>query len=503
MNSTDISRSTTPENDASRKIRRNNDGSKKNLGAQARNAKGTPAQEDANTGEKHARERAGTTSSMTSNGVPRDGVDNQNDITDPSFQTDPPPPGNENAAARDEPPANSGILGRIKKYKVTLTDTELLDRVQEGNTQNSKDLDDPFSPDSLVPTPLGGWPAVHTRVPTIVLDNVKKTQSRIYLDEPSQVAVALPMYYNSWDGDESGKVADKIINAIQGYFKVATVTVAPANEQLPTKGPNDPPYTYFISDIPNHVYDALIAQECVASNKIQFIVRPLRYQGPCAFMGSVMGLVNIQNMSTKREGQLLDDFRELLYSTPNTYTALLDIALDFYNRDASPTPSNCDNADVEMNPEDDMDYFVHDLLGDLRISILLSSEKTGIPKPAVNMYLEIPGNNDQTREAVKQAFANVAYDTSRFGKGFYQAGWRCRMCRAIDHPTGLCPFTNVPGWTDIVPERPSDKTAQAATSNTPQRGSMRGRGHGQQRGGPQRGRRGETQPRGRARGRGF
>lgn len=120
----------------------------------------------------------------------------------------------------------------------------------------------------------------------------------------------------------------------------------------------------------------------------------------------------------------------------------------------SPNPSNCDNIDVEMNPKDDMDYFVHNLLGDLHISILLLNEKMGIPKPAVHIDLKIPGNNGQACHAIKEVIANVAYDTSCFGKGYYQAGWCCHMCRTIDHPTGLCPFKNTPGWTAIVPKGP-------------------------------------------------
>lgn len=287
---------------------------------------------------------------MTSNGTPRDGVDNQNDITNPSFQTDtntnpphpppndiPPPPGNENTTAGGNPPANSSILGHLKKIKVALTNDELLNRVQEENTQSVKELDDPFSVDNLVPTPHGGWPTIHTHASTIVLDNVCKAQSKMYLNEPSQVAVALLMYENSWDSDDSSGIAAKIIEAIQGYFKVTTVTVSPANQERPTKGHNNPLCTYFINNISSDVYNTLITQECVALSKIQFIVQPLRYQGPCAFMGNVMGLINIQNLSIKRKDQLLDDFRKPLYSTPNTYTALLDIALNFYDP-AHPQP---------------------------------------------------------------------------------------------------------------------------------------------------------------------
>lgn len=301
---------------------------------------------------------------------------------------------------------------------------------------------------------------------------------------------------NSWDGEKSGDLADTMAGEICGYFKATSVAVSPANEDRPTTGPNNPPYSFFITDISDEVYDALIERMCIASKKIQFIICPLRYPGPCSYMGSVMGLVNVQDLSDKRKGQLLDDLRELLYNTPGVYDTILNIALDHT------PPVNLTDFNVNINPEEDVDYFIHDLLSELRIKVIMTNAKNGVLKPAVNLYLDIPGDDNHARFTVKNAFASVTFNTSRFGKGYYQSSWRCHMCRAVDHPTGLCPFKDVLAWKEITESEKTPPTDTAApttayTSSSAPRGGTGGQGH---RGGPPRGTQGNSRERGHGRG---
>lgn len=71
--------------------------------------------------------------------------------------------------------------------------------------------------------------------------------------------------------------------------------------------------------------------------------------------------------------------------------------------------SESSDDDVQMSPEEDIDYFVHNLLGELSLSVLMTNKKTGISKPAIDICLEIPGNNDQNRHTIKEAITNVIW----------------------------------------------------------------------------------------------
>ncbi|KAF7967241.1 hypothetical protein HWV62_35095 [Athelia sp. TMB] len=536
---TDLLRDLTGTEEKARKLAKTNTGDKVNQATPD-----TSAQELQDTAE---------TIKMSSTGTPRNRADPENDITDPDFQlsdNDPypsspspkgkqqnpsappveeddlyatddrentpvgghtaPPPGSPNANANVPPvpptqDEESGmmLLARIKRLPQEITDEEFISRAKENNTQlETQPEEQPPSHDNLVPTPPGGWPTVHGRVPTITIDNVDPQQVQLYFSERSRVMVAQPFGTNSWDAEKSGDIANAIAKEIQTSFDAPTVAVSPANEDKPTSGLNGPPFSYFVTDIPDEAYWALLEKECIASRTTQFIIRPLKRMGPNSYMGCIMGLVNVQNLTEKREDQLLDDIRELFYKNKTFYDATLNVALEYIEslpKASSPPPEG--DADVDMSPENDPDYFVHDLLGDLKIEVLPIKARSGTLKPAVNLYLRIPGASQVAVAAVWKAIAGITYHTSRFGKGYYQASWKCNFCRGIDHPTGLCPFPQTPGWAEVTaPTAPaSDQTQQSnnTATNPPQdRGDSRGRGG---RGGS-RGGRGGNANRGRGRG---
>ncbi|KAF7973118.1 hypothetical protein HWV62_16240 [Athelia sp. TMB] len=443
-----------PEEKA-RKLAKTNAGNKVTPEAPPKELQNASETSSANAGMKHPRDRAGTTTSMSSTGTPRNRADPEGDITDPDFQTTeqtpnptPPedntngkpsttqdddedddlyakddrentprgaptgsPPGSPNTRTSPQPlPQDEGsemLLARIKRLPQEITDDEFISRAQEGNAQLAQEPEESPSHANLVPTPLGGWPTVHGRVPTLTIGNVDPQQVQLYVKEMTRVMVAQPLGANSWDATKSGDIANAIAEEIRSSFNAPTVAVSPANEDKPPTGPNDPPYSFFVSDITDETYWALHDKECIASKNIQFIIRPLKRMGPNSYMGCIMGLVNVQNLTDRREDQLLDDLRELLYKNTAFYDATLNIALTYIStlpQPSSPPPG--EEADVDMSPENDPDYFVHDLLGDLKIEVIPIKTKNGTPKPAVNLYLRIPGASIVSVLAVKNTIAN-------------------------------------------------------------------------------------------------
>lgn len=133
------------------------------------------------------------------------------------------------------------------------------------------------------------------------------------------------------------------------------------------------------------------------------------------------------------------------------------------------------------NSMEDYDNVVCNILHKITVKILPICIEHNIIHPSVNLYLELPGRSDVRRAAIINKVQKIQFRTAHFGRGHISPGWICTMCRAIDHLTGLRPFSLLPDW-NLVTRKPKATTKpdqgppHNTTHNTHQRGQGRG-GH--------------------------
>lgn len=389
------------------------------------------------------------------------------------------------------PPPPRPQLGNVDSYLMNLATSN--NRRRQREAEAATPAPPPVVPGTMrtVARPEAGWPQIHGSSPGYLWDGIAEDQMGQWLADRKPNVLVQAHGKNSWDA-EAGQTADDIAGILKTIYNIETISVAPGNEQLDedgesrNKNKNDPPHTFLVQDISAALADRLIATTCIATPTLQLMLYPLRFLGPQTYIGSLSGLVatNLIQISDVRRGQLCDDIRDLLYKQVH------EPLMAFACRDV---PEN-DFSDVVMDPDDE----VRMILGDLEIKII-NTKVTGSRQAAnVNMYIPLEYEDDTLRENILNALGKVKFRTAHFGTGTYHAGWKCTGCRGTDHPTGLCPYREVPNWTLVTNIAPA-ATGPPATQSSQTRGTSRGLGRG---GYSTRGGRGSNGSRGNSRGRG-
>lgn len=350
---------------------------------------------------------------------------------------------------------------------------------------------------TTVPTPERGFPPIHGSSPTHVYGNVYPPQLQTFLKKKGSNLIVFAFHENAWDATRSNHIAEEIASSIQLLYNDTNVSVAPAKRRVMLERRNDPPYAYFVQDIADEVAEDLLQKGCVASSKIIFSVYPPHWLGPdSVYLGSITGLVatSLVNISEHKKSQLTFDLAEIIYAHKESYDSLMNYILAI-----APTPADKNDQDMEYDP----DREIHQCLGDdFSIKIIETKSPGGKPAATVSMYLIARSRSDTHRVAIRNALKSAAFETSRFGTGKYLSGFKCHACRAIDHPTGMCPFKDTPLWSEITNPPPTTPANNADATPTQQQSQLQGgNGYRGTRGGIRGGGRGQGS-RGR-RGRGF
>ncbi|KAJ7453699.1 hypothetical protein B0H11DRAFT_2288187 [Mycena galericulata] len=76
-----------------------------------------------------------------------------------------------------------------------------------------------------------------------------------------------------------------------------------------------------------------------------------------------------------------------------------------------------------------------------------------LPAPRVvwRVYMRVTTHTADGYIAIRRAFRDVVFVTPFNNIGHVREDMSCRICRAIDHPTLLCPFPSAPGWMGPTP----------------------------------------------------
>ncbi|MCC1668718.1 hypothetical protein KSI78_24210, partial [Salmonella enterica subsp. enterica serovar Indiana] len=80
---------------------------------------------------------------------------------------------------------------------------------------------------------------------------------------------------------------------------------------------------------------------------------------------------------------------------------------------------------------------------------MVSPTKRGVWITQWNVYIDHAHLFQSKHRELRAKVAAVPIITSFYGTGkMIKKNWYCATCMSISHPTGLCPFTALPGWTN-------------------------------------------------------
>lgn len=88
----------------------------------------------------------------------------------------------------------------------------------------------------------------------------------------------------------------------------------------------------------------------------------------------------------------------------------------------------------------------------------LDTKRTGeTMAPSFNIYTDSGGVSiDEVWVLLRNHLSTQIYASSMQGKGRTKAApFHCGVCHGVDHPRGLCPFPDTPGWNGPTKKHPN------------------------------------------------
>ncbi|KAJ7078706.1 hypothetical protein B0H15DRAFT_804726 [Mycena belliarum] len=253
--------------------------------------------------------------------------------------------------------------------------------------------------------------------------NLPESQHRIWDEQPHPKIV----------GFIAGGNGDRVQNALRIQTQLARLTRVPQSRILVgppglAAGPGQDPHPWLLSGMPIAQAQFLLDQGFFsADDGLTMYILP--YVPPITpFLGTFHGLTIPE-----------DDPQRALTILARAITE--DAAIGRFvrgHRDAFPPYVSADEAFASFAES----IYV----------VALPLRSPHGPFIAWNVYARPPTEDEEVFANLRSLVAALVINTSFSGEGRIYRALSCHICRAIDHPTNLCPYPNLPGWNGPTPE---------------------------------------------------
>lgn len=320
----------------------------------------------------------------------------------------------------------------------------------------------------VTPTPASGFPV--PQIGASIWKNLNNTvKSSWFVKQGPKVWVRVWKARYEENHQPNVVKIQSLIGRIAGPGAAATLRVsAPvAAERLREKLP--PPWHFLISNIPQGLADFLGQQVVVSTPEVTCFFLP--FEPPLQTY-----LCTLENFALPFSAESNDIVAKLVQTTlieNHEITSFIEEHL------IHPTPGAAERAIKSI--------YVRSL------NISLSADKK---KTIWNVYCQSPPDLSLSDFfSLANKVRSTEFISGDYGRGTARTGEKqfiCFGCKSLDHPTGLCPFTDLPGWfgpttkameaeeRDLVerdrnsPRKPPQQSPMRGRYNT--RGFTRGRG---------------------------
>lgn len=282
-------------------------------------------------------------------------------------------------------------------------------------------------------------PLVQDAYPTSILDHIDIHLVAKWESCPGEKLLAQPFDSTAQSLDLLNGARNRIFAAVTEISQSKAVGVAapiPSENAIKTRRT---PSAFLIYNLSTQQRDILLTRYVWASPNITFRVTPLN--PPCPDF-----LFALKDFSIMLE----QDIYDLVYTVWN-------------DEDSSNFIRSIPNSIHSTERHPDLETNLRMFIASMYVSRLDTKDKGDAPAPRFNIFAN--GSlikDDNTWCRIRTYFANRIYSSLLLGQASTQlTPFTCSLCHSINHPQGLCPFLDVPGWNG-PPLRP-------ITSPTPRR----------------------------------
>ena len=388
----------------------------------------------------------------------------------PPYNGRPPlPQRNPAAATRSRPLSLSHSEGNIQttrappqpRIDVTFSANDLLARLDAAAERNAAPRNTPHAPvDRFTNAPM---PTVHYSSPTAPMEYLDRRLHTEWVKYPGNKLLAIPFGSDVRTSDLHDGIKSKIHTEVANITNSSETCISAPKRSADvetlangkTKSPT--PMAFLIYNISEAHRNALLLREVWSSTNISFRVVKLEPRCP-DYLFSLVGLSignpeNVLNMiqATWQE----DDVAERIESIVNVF------------------------------PEDSRSHAtssLHAFLNSVSVSFLNMKNRDSILDPYFNVYTDgsIIHSNDLWIH-LREFLASRTYSTLMLGQArvkIFESP--CGICHGADHPLGLCPFPDIPGWNGPKKPKPGENRGDFRGSNFSRdgRGGRGDRGRG-------------------------
>ena len=321
----------------------------------------------------------------------------------------------------------------------------------------------------------GQTPPIYDENPATLLARIDPVQIGSWLDLPTGKVLARPFDLDVRYKPNHQHIAQALAAAAKEITGATSVAIAPPNKDPALPKRESQPYTFLIHNISKEDERTLLEREVWSSKEITFQVTAIYIKRP-------EFLFTLKGFNTSEPAEVISSLAET-WEDPATTNLIRTLA--------SYAPSQ--DEQQEWNNQ------MRDFLESATVKHLNIKSQGGRENPHFNVYAN--GDiieDDETWLQLQKYLRNRLYKSLLIGTGkTLREDFVCGLCHGHDHPRGLCPFPQIPGWNGggRLPRRPEQASANPYGHGPPlsqhaPAGTFRGCGRGHYRG------RGPSYPRG-------
>jgi hypothetical protein len=264
---------------------------------------------------------------------------------------------------------------------------------------------------------------IQDATPTSIFDNIHLTTIKEWELCLGGKLIAIPFDPDARYLEAHESIRSRILTAVAEIVSAQEISVAAPKLSEEADSKNRSPTSFLIYNISTKQADTLLVQKVWSSKSISFQVVPFA-------AGCPTFLFSIKTLTTTMMGNIFDMVKAV-WQSQNTKDFISMMLLDIPACERGKATTEIDNFLESMS------------------ILCLDIKVTGNSlDPHFNVYTDSSIlSDDRVWTTLCSYLFAAAYIAKLQGcTATDKIPFRCSLCHSIDHPRGLCPFPNLPGW---------------------------------------------------------
>ena len=266
-------------------------------------------------------------------------------------------------------------------------------------------------------------PKINDAHPTAIFDLIDLSVIDEWDSYPEGKLAAIPFGSEVRNLDLHDDIRNRIFVAAAEITKAQQISVSGPRPNAHARETRRYPSTFLIYDLSELQRRTLLERQIWSSTEITFRVAPIL---PCRsdFLFSIAGLTTLTT----------DNVRDMVFKVWQDKETLAMIH-------ETTRVTDTEGPMIQVRA-------LEDFLNSMEVKRLDVREKKGALSPRFNVYADSKHIEDHNVWGkIRHFLATRQYISTMIGRGTSNmAPFNCGICHSVDHPRGLCPFPDVPGW---------------------------------------------------------